>query len=94
MAFALIAIVDGPRVDTHDMPSRVLRTVRPAAALLAAAALVLTAPAAGLANSRPLHSGPIAHVALGLMDSGARHSPRHHAVKRHRHANGHAGARH
>jgi hypothetical protein len=73
------------------MASRIPFSSRPAVALLAAAALMLTAPAAGLASAQTHHSGPTAHVALGLMDSGVRHAPRHHGVKRHRHA-GHATA--
>jgi type IV secretory pathway protease TraF len=75
------------------MASRIRFSPRPAAALLAAGALMLTAPAAGLASSQTHRSGPTAHVALGLMDSGVRHSPRHHAVKRHRHAARHAATR-
>jgi hypothetical protein len=70
------------------MRSRRLCTPRLAAALVAAAALALTAPAASLASSSSRQAGPTAHIALGLMDSGVgvRHSSRHHAVKKHQQA--------
>jgi hypothetical protein len=80
---ARIAINRPVGVDLRDMPSRLLCTPRLAAALLATAALGLAAPAVGLASSQTRHAGPTAHIALGLMDSGVRHAPAHHAVRRH-----------
>jgi hypothetical protein len=80
----VLSVIAGPGcVDQRDMPSRLLRTPRLAAALFAAAALALTAPAVGLASTSTEHAGPTAHIALGLMDSGVgmRHSFQHHAVK-------------
>jgi hypothetical protein len=71
--------------DEEGMTSRLLRLSRPAAAFVAAAAIALAAPAASLASSQTGHSGPTAHIALGLMDSHSMHHHvvKHHAVKRH-----------
>jgi hypothetical protein len=74
------------------MPSRFLCISRLATATVAAGALALTAPAVGLASSRPHHVAPTARIALGLMDSGAHPARPHHVAKRHQHADHRASA--
>jgi len=62
---------------------------RPAAALLVAAALPLGVPTTGLAAAKKHPSDPIAHIALGLMDSAVGRAKDHKPHKTHK-----AGAAH
>jgi uncharacterized protein YkwD len=79
-------------LDALSMPSLHFSPRRLAAAALLAATLPLAAPAAGLAHARPRHSDPVAHVALGVMDSGVKRFARRATVRRARPAKGHAAA--
>jgi len=94
MTLSWFAVAERRTVDEKDMTTRLPRLPRPAAALFAAAALALAAPAASQASTQTHHSSdPIAHIALGPMERGAHPLPRHHVVKHHRHAGRRAASR-